>query len=132
MNFNSPAPMRRIAYHARSATYGVLASMPKPTTSGERMELILQSLEKHDKRNNQSLQQQAEQEAGEVQKRVPHLFEEPHEFRVYRSDSREMIKSLKLKQGEVGLAIENMAMNVFKQRMAAPGVNIPSSHQGED
>jgi len=142
MNYDTPSPMRKIAlrcsphkvaYHAGSATYGVMASMPTPTTRKERLDRILQSLEKHDKRHYQSLALQAETDQGDgTTSRVPQIFEELHELRVYRADCWEMIKSFKLEKGEVGLAIENMNVNVFKQRMAGPGVDIPSSHRGED
>lgn len=141
-NFDSPSPMRKIAlrctphkvaYHAGSATYGVLASMPTLTTREERLARILQSLEKHDKRHYQHTVAQAEAETGDSRKnRVPPLYEELHELRVYRADSWELIKSYKLQKGEVGLAIANMNVNVYKQRLAGPGVDIPSSHRGED
>ena len=141
MNFDTPSPMRKInlrctphkvAYHAGSATYGVLASMPTPTTRQERMDRILQSLEKHDKRHYQSLVTQREAEDDGAKTRIPPLLEELHELRIYRADTWEMIKSYKLKKGEVGLSIKNITVNVFKQRMAGSGVDIPSSNKGDD
>ncbi len=141
MNFDTPSPMRKInlrctphkvAYHAGSATYGVLASMPTPTTRQERMDRILQSLEKHDKRHYQSVVTQREAEDDGAKTRIPPLLEEVHELRVYRADTWEMIKSYKLKKGEVGLSIKNITVNVFKQRMSSQGVEIPSSNKGDD
>lgn len=142
MNYDAPTPMRKVslrctphkvAYHAGSATYGVLASMPTLTTREERLARILQSLEKHDKRHYQHTAAQAEAETGdEKAKRVPPLFEELHELRVYRPDTWELIKSYKLQKGEVGLALANMKVDVFKQRIAGPGTEIPNSKKGDD
>lgn len=142
MNYDSPTPMRKIslrctphkvAYHAGSATYGVLASMPTLTSREERLARILQSLEKHDKRHYQHTAAQAEAETGDDRSnRVPHLFEELHELRVYRPDTWELIKSHKLQKGEVGLAIANMTVDVYKAKTAASGVDIPSSKKGDD
>lgn len=142
MNYDAPTPMRKVslrctphkvAYHTGSATYGVLASMPTLTTREERLARILQSLEKHDKRHYQHTAAQAEAETGnEKARRVPPLFEELHELRVYRPDTWELIKSYKLQKGEVGLALANMKVDVFKQRMAGPGTEIPSSKKGDD
>lgn len=142
MNYDAPTPMRKVplrctphkvAYHAGSATYGVLASMPTLTTREERLARILQSLEKHDKRHYQHTAAQAEAETGdEKAKRVPPLFEELHELRVYRPDTWELIKSYKLQKGEVGLALANMKVDVFKQRIAGSGAEIPSSKKGDD
>lgn len=142
VNFDGPTPMKKIAlrctphkvaYHAGSATYGVLASMPTLTTREERLARILQSLEKHDKRHYQHTVAQAEAETGDDRaNRVPPLLEELHELRIYRPDTWELIKSYKLKKGEVGLAIANMKVNVFKQKQAGTGVEIPSSEKGDD
>lgn len=141
-NYDAPTPMRKIslrctphkvAYHMGSATYGVLASMPTLTTREERLARILQSLEKHDKRHYMHTAAQAEAEAGdEIAKRVPPLFEELHELRVYRPDTWELIKSYKLGKGEVGLALANIKVDVFRQMKAGNGVDIPSSKKGED
>lgn len=142
MNFDAPTPMRKIAlrctphkvaYHAGSATYGVLASMPTLTTREERLARILQSLEKHDKRHYQHSAAQAEAETGDERaNRVPPLFEELHELRVYRPDTWELIKSHKLQKGEVGLAIANMKVDVYKQETVSSGAEIPSSKKGDD
>lgn len=142
LNYDAPTPMRKIAlrctphkvaYHAGSATYGVLASMPTLTRREERLARILQSLEKHDKRHYQYTAAQAEAETGdEKANRVPPLFEELHELRVYRPDTWELIKSHKLQKGEVGLAIANMTVDVYKQKKAGVGVDIPSSKKGDD
>lgn len=142
MNYDAPTPFRKVAlrctphkvaYHGGSATYGVLASMPTLTTREERLARILQSLEKHDKRHYQHSAAQAEAETGDEHgDRVPPLFEELHELRVYRPDNWNLIRSHKLQKGEVGLAIMNMKVNVYKQQMAGPGVEIPSSRKGDD
>lgn len=142
LNVDSSTPFRKIslrctphkvAYHAGSDTYGVLASMPTLTTREERLTRMLQSLEKHDKRHYQSTVAQAEAEAGdESAERVPPLYEELHELRIYRPDSWQLIKSFKLKKGEVGLAICNMFVDVYKQRAANSGVHIPSTNKAED
>eukprot|EP00177_Eucheuma_denticulatum_P006591 GFKZ01011998.1.p1 GENE.GFKZ01011998.1~~GFKZ01011998.1.p1 ORF type:complete len:1886 (+),score=288.95 GFKZ01011998.1:248-5905(+) len=142
MNYDAPTPIRKVAlrctphkvaYHAGSATYGVLASMPTLTTREERLARILQSLEKHDKRHYQHTVAQAEAETGDERaKRVPPLFEELHELRVYRPDTWELIKSFKLQKGEVGLALANMKVDVFKQQVAGSGVEIPSSKRADD
>lgn len=142
MNFDAPTPMRKIslrctphkvAYHAGSATYGVIASMPTLTTREERLARILQSLEKHDKRHYQHTAAQAEAETGDERaNRVPPLFEELHELRVYRPDTWELIKSHKLQEGEVGLAIANMKVDVYKPKTVSSGANIPSSKKGDD
>lgn len=142
MNYDAPTPMRKIAlrctphkvaYHSGSATYGVLASMPTLTTREERLARILQSLEKHDKRHYQHTAAQAEAETGDERaNRVPPLFEEHHELRIYRPDTWELIKSHKLKKGEVGLAIANMTVDVYRQRMASAGVMIPDSRKSDD
>lgn len=142
INFDAPTPMRKIAlrctphkvaYHSGSKTYGVLASMPTLTTREERLARILQSLEKHDRRHYQHTAAQAEAETvDERANRVPPLFEELHELRVYRPDTWELIKSHKLEKGEVGLAIANMKVNVYKQKTASSGVDIPSSRKGDD
>lgn len=123
----------KVAYHGGSATYGVLASMPTLTTREERLARILQSLEKHDKRHYLHTAAQAEAEAGDEKgDRVPPLFEELHELRIYRPDNWNLIRSHKLQKGEVGLAITNMKVDVYKQRMAGGGVEIPSSKRGDD
>ena len=142
MNYDAPTPVRKIAlrctphkvaYHSGSATYGILASMPTLTTREERLARILQSLEKHDKRHYQHTVAQAEAEAGDEQgSRVPPIFEELHELRVYRPDTWDLIKSHKLQKGEVGLAIANMVVDVYKQKIAGPGVEIHSSRKGDD
>lgn len=142
MNYDAPTPIRKVslrctphkvAYHAGSATYGVLASMPTLTTREERLARILQSLEKHDKRHYQHTVAQAEAETGDERaKRVPPLFEELHELRVYRPDTWELIKSYKLQKGEVGLALANMKVDVFKQQAAGSGVEIASSKRADD
>lgn len=142
VNYDAPTPFckialrctpHKVAYHGGSATYGVLASMPTLTTREERLARILQSLEKHDKRHYQHTAAQAEAETGDERAvRVPPLFEELHELRVYRPDNWSLIRSHKLHKGEVGLAITNMRINVFKQRMAGPGIEIPSSMKGDD
>lgn len=142
VHFDCPSPMRKVAlrctphkvaYHAGSATYGVLASMPTLTTRKERRDRLLQSLEKHDKRHYQHIVAQAEADSGEGKvTRVPPLFEELHELRVYIAESWELKMSYKLNKGEVGLAIANMKVDVFKQRKAGAGVDIPSAHRGED
>lgn len=142
INFDAPTPMRKIAlrctphkvaYHNGSKTYGVLASMPTLTKREERLARILQSLEKHDRRHYQHTAAQAEAETvDERANRVPPLFEELHELRVYRPDTWELIKSHKLQQGEVGLAIANMKVDVYKQKTMASGVDIPSSKKGDD
>lgn len=142
MNYDAPTPMRKIAlrctphkvaYHVRSATYGVLASMPTLTTREERLARILQSLEKHDKRHYQHTAAQAEAETGDAKaNREPPLFEELHELRVYRPDTWDLIKSHKLDKGEVGLAIANMTVDVYRPRTAGPGADIPSSKKGDD
>ena len=142
MNFDAPAPMRKItlrctphkvAYHSGSATYGVLASMPTLTRREERLARILQSLEKHDKRHYLSTAAQAEAETGDDRaSRVPPLFEELHELRVYRPDTWELIKTHKLHKGEVGLAIANMVVDVYKPKTASAGNEIPSSKRGDD
>lgn len=142
VNYDAPTPFckialrctpHKVAYHGGSATYGVLASMPTLTTREERLARILQSLEKHDKRHYQHTAAQAEAETGDERAvRVPPLFEELHELRVYRPDNWSLIRSHKLDKGEVGLAITNMQINVFKQRTAGPGVEIPSSMKGDD
>ncbi|KAI0566023.1 Cleavage and polyadenylation specificity factor [Gracilaria domingensis] len=141
VNYDAPTPMRKIAlrctphkvaYHSGSATYGVLASMPTLTTREERLARILQSLEKHDKRHYSYIAAQAEAETGNEQaNRVPPLFEELHELRVYRPDTWDLIKSHKLAKGEVGLAISNMTVDVYKQRLAKDG-EIHSSKKDDD
>lgn len=141
MNYDAPAPMRKIAlrctphkvaYHAGSATYGILASMPTLTTREERLARILQSLEKHDKRHYLNTAAQAEAETGtEKTSRVPPLFEELHELRVYRPDTWELIKSHKLEKGEVGLAISNMTVDVYKQQLSKDR-EIHSSKKDDD
>eukprot|EP00178_Gracilaria_changii_P004235 TRINITY_DN1662_c0_g1_i1.p1 TRINITY_DN1662_c0_g1~~TRINITY_DN1662_c0_g1_i1.p1 ORF type:complete len:1909 (+),score=259.12 TRINITY_DN1662_c0_g1_i1:10735-16461(+) len=141
MNYDAPTPMRKIAlrctphkvsYHSGSATYGILASMPTLTTREERLARILQSLEKHDKRHYSYIAAQAEAETGNEQaNRVPPLFEELHELRVYRPDTWDLIKSHKLAKGEVGLAISNMTVDVYKQRLAKDG-EIHSSKKDDD
>lgn len=142
VNYDAPAPFRKIslrctphkvAYHRGSQTYGVLASMPTLTTREERLARILQSLEKHDKRHYLHTAAQAEAETGdESGDRVPPLFEELHELRVYRPDNWNLIKSHKLGKGEVGLAITNMKIDVYKQRTAKGDVEIASSNKGDD
>lgn len=142
LNYDGPTPMRKIAlrctphkvaYHTSSATYGILASMPTLTTREERLARILQSLEKHDKRHYQHTAAQAEAETGDERaNRVPPLFEELHELRVYRPDTWDLIKSHKLQKGEVGLAIANMKVDVYKQKTVASGADIPSSKKGDD
>lgn len=142
VNYDAPAPFRKIslrctphkvAYHRGSQTYGVLASMPTLTTREERLARILQSLEKHDKRHYLHTAAQAEAETGdESGDRVPPLFEELHELRVYRPDNWNLIKSHKLQKGEVGLAITNMKIDVYKQRTANGDVEIASSNKGDD
>lgn len=142
VNYDAPAPFRKIslrctphkvAYHRGSLTYGVLASMPTLTTREERLARILQSLEKHDKRHYLHTAAQAEAEAGDERgERVPPLFEELHELRVYRPDNWNLIKSHKLRKGEVGLAITNMKIDMYKQRTANGEVEIASSNKGDD
>lgn len=123
----------KVAYHAGSATYGVLASMPTLTTREERLARIIQSLEKHDKRHYESTVAQAEAETGDERlARVPPLYEELHELRVYKPDGWQLIKSFKLRKGEVGLAIANISVDVYKQRMPSPGVTIPSTNKADD
>ncbi|CAN8062015.1 unnamed protein product [Agarophyton chilense] len=141
VNYDAPTPMRKISlrctphkvsYHSGSATYGILASMPTLTTREERLARILQSLEKHDKRHYSYIAAQAEAETGNEQaNRVPPLFEELHELRVYRPDTWDLIKSHKLAKGEVGLAIANMTVDVYKQRLAKDG-EIHSSKKDDD
>ncbi|PXF45854.1 Cleavage and polyadenylation specificity factor subunit 1 [Gracilariopsis chorda] len=141
VNYDAPTPMRKIAlrctphkvaYHSGSATYGILASMPTLTTREERLARILQSLEKHDKRHYLYTAAQAEAETGNEQaNRVPPLFEELHELRVYRPDTWDLIKSHKLAKGEVGLAIANMTVDVYKQKLAKDG-EIHRNLNGED
>jgi CPSF A subunit region/Mono-functional DNA-alkylating methyl methanesulfonate N-term len=142
VNFDSPTPFRKVtlrctphkvAYHAGSSTYGVLASMPTLTKREERLARMLQSLEKHDKRHYQSTVAQVEAETGDDRvSRVPPLFEEVHELRVYRPDGWQLIKSYKMKKGEVGLAIANITVDVYKQRPAGSGVHIPSTNRADD
>lgn len=142
VNFDTPNPFRKVAlrctphkvaYHRGSSTYGVLASMPTLTTREERLARILQSLEKHDKRHYQHTAAQAEAETGdEMGDRVPPLFEELHELRIYRPDNWNLIKSHKLRKGEVGLTITNMKIDMYKQRTAGEGVEIASSNKGDD
>lgn len=142
VNMDAPTPFRKVplrctphkvAYHAGSSTYGVLASMPTLTTREERLARILQSLEKHDKRHYESTVAQAEAETGDERLvRIPPLYEELHELRVYRPDGWQLIKSFKLKKGEVGLSIANVSVDVYKQRPANSGVHIPSTNRLED
>lgn len=142
VNYDGPTPFskvslrctpHKVAYHGGTDTYGVLASMPTLTRREERLARILQSLEKHDKRHYQHTAAQAEAETGDERgERVPPLFEELHELRVYRPDNWNVIKSHKLQVGEVGLAISNMKVNVYKRRMFGNGIEIPSSERGDD
>lgn len=142
VNMDAPTPFRKVplrctphkvAYHAGSSTYGVLASMPTLTTREERLARILQSLEKHDKRHYESTVAQAEAETGDERLvRIPPLYEELHELRVYRPEGWQLIKSYKLKKGEVGLSIANISVDVYKQRDANSGVHIPSTNRLDD
>lgn len=142
INTDAPTPFRKVtlrctphkvAYHAGSSTYGVLASMPTLTTREERLARILQSLEKHDKRHYESTVAQAEAETGDERLvRIPPLYEELHELRVYRPEGWQLIKSFKLKKGEVGLSIANISVDVYKQRDANSSVPIPSTNKLDD
>lgn len=51
---------------------------------------------------------------------------------MYQPDNWNVIRSYKLETGEVGLAITNMKVDVYKQQMAGSGVDIPSSKKGDD
>eukprot|EP00172_Hildenbrandia_rubra_P002612 Plantae.Rhodophyta-Hildenbrandia_rubra.ctg35872.p1 GENE.Plantae.Rhodophyta-Hildenbrandia_rubra.ctg35872~~Plantae.Rhodophyta-Hildenbrandia_rubra.ctg35872.p1 ORF type:complete len:489 (+),score=67.89 Plantae.Rhodophyta-Hildenbrandia_rubra.ctg35872:102-1469(+) len=104
--------------------------MPTLIPREERLARIIQSLEKHDKRHYENTI--ARIEAARQRKRVPELYEDLYELRLYRADGMELIRSHKLKEGEVGLSLANIQVTVFKRRKPEPGFVIATHNKAED
>lgn len=90
--------------------------MPTFVTREKRLSSILQSLEKHEKQLYQHMAEQAEAKKGDERAvRVPTSFENFMNCWFFGPYNWTLILSNKLQKGELGIAITDIHINVFRK-----------------